>query len=179
MKRLTILFAFFPLFSFAQFFEDFPTDNNGYININNIVEVDLEKKQIYDETKILITKLFGNPSFITYDNLKDRLIGTGYFPLEFLMFGIIEGHFMGFTFEVEIKDGRFRYQIYDIHFKKKLNDPNITAEECFDKSNYFRFGKIPKKLNKEYYLGMVRSITYIENAINEHFFSDDSLDSDW
>ena len=125
MKKLTILIlGFIPLISFNQnLIEDnFPTEK-GSINYTEVVQVDstLSSEDLYyNAKKWLIDSFKSSDEVIQTDDKEAKLIIAKGF--------IAKGHNAyvtnpknWFTLKLEMKEGRYRYSIYDIRYEFDIN----------------------------------------------------------
>lgn len=117
---LPLILGFLPIISFSQNLieENFPTEN-GLINYNEVVQVDssLTAEDLYiNAKKWLVVAFKSSKSVVQTDDKEAKLIIVKSF--------ISKGHNSyisspqnWFTLKIEMKDGRYRYSLYDIRYE--------------------------------------------------------------
>lgn len=159
MKKIILsLLAFVPFISFAQLIDELPKDENGKLLYTDVIQADsIKMDQLYLNSKQFFVDAFKSAKDVI--QLEDKeagiVIGKGFSDIVIKSLGLGVKEQMWYTIKIQSKDGRFRYDIYDIYFKSypyqgNPNPGTAPAENIFDKSNYYKKNGTPKESSLKY-----------------------------
>lgn len=91
---------------------------------------------------------------------------------------------MWYTIKIQSKDGRYKYDIYDIYFKSYPGQYGTTttrAEDMFDKRAYFKKNGEPRNVQEKYKIEATSKVSslvsMIKSRMNKPVIS--SNNKDW
>lgn len=137
---LTIIILINPYFSYAQLIDELTTDQAGSLNISEVIIAEgLRKETLYVNSRETLVGIFkSSKDAIQFDDKETGIvIAKGFVPVP-SGFGK-----MWFTLKIQCKDGRYKYEFYDVYFGDAPG-PYNSANYLFDKSNYFKSNGTPK-----------------------------------
>ncbi|QIX61857.1 DUF4468 domain-containing protein [Hymenobacter sp. BT18] len=116
MKLLVLLLLLFPTASFAQTWQNpLPLDSTTHqITYSGVVQVaGATQSELYSRAQEWLLGSFktGKSSIVTQDAASGRLIAEGFSPLFLTQAGLALEHRLWRTIKVEVKDGRYRYEL--------------------------------------------------------------------
>lgn len=171
-KVLLLLWLFFPNHTMAQIIDELPKDENGKLCFSEVVYVDsLKKNQLYLNSKQFFNDAYASVKNVIQSDDKYSAVVIGrvfnFVPIESNPVFKDMPEQMWYTLKIQCKDGRYKYEIYDISFKSidpKVH-PTIYAKDYFDKVYYFKNdGTTPKGSTHRYKVSMenaIQSIIYL------------------
>lgn len=186
--RLIIIFIFALLsnVSYAQIIEEMPTDESGMINFNEVVEVkDLSMNDLYLNSKTFFVDVFNSAQdVIQMDDKEDALlIGKGFTDITITTMGIGTPIKMYYTIKIQSKEGRYKYEIYDLFFKS-YPDPQVPetttpAEKMFAMETYYKRNGKPRGALENYKEQTLLQIDNLRSSIINSMQKTTSASSDW
>ena len=186
MKKFIIyLLIFTPSLSFGQLIDELPHDESGKLNYSEVVKVDnLSKDELYQMSKqFFIDELESYKDIIQLDDQESgTVVAKGFHDV---YVGSTK-YQMWFTIKIQSKEGRYKYDIYNINFRNypKDSENTITLDDwyIFDKNNYYRKSGKPKKFLEKLKNTMTEQLTSFSNSIKESMKSSGNQDrnnADW
>lgn len=122
--------------SFAE--QEFARNEEGEIAYGEVVQVEgLSKENIFNLTKSYLADEYNDVDEAI--ELEDKDLGMilveGWFPVTVYSFNVYGTYKVWHSLKIEMKEGRYRYQIYNLKLQYKL-EPKVSAETMFaDESN--------------------------------------------
>jgi hypothetical protein len=159
MNKLFFLIAFSltSFVCFSQLIDELPKDENGKLNFSEVVLVDsVSKDELFLSAKQFFAETFKNSKEVIQMDDKDAgiIIGKAWGDIVIKVVGTSVKTQMWFTIKIQAKEGRYRYEIYDIFYKSY---PNSTygstispAEATFDKNSYYKKNGQPRDIPEKY-----------------------------
>ena len=189
MRNLILsLLLIAPTFVFGQLINEIPHNENGQVFFTKVVSLKSKsKEELYLNSKQYFVETFKSANDVIQMDDKEAatIIGKGFTDVFSVMMGISTPVKMWYTIKIQSKEGRYKYDIYDIYFEcygKEYVLPNPyvhkeTAEDMFDKKNYYKKNGKPLKLAKHFkseLLGKIEVIGHsIENSMKKSMSSSD------
>jgi hypothetical protein len=162
------------LFSMAsgQVIDELPTDENGKINFNEVIAIDsVTAGEFYLRAKRFFVDTFKSANDVIQMDDKESsiIIGKGYSDIYIKIAGPPTALQMWYSIRIQGRDGRYKYEIYDITFKSysSLYAPGSTApaEQAFEKSAYYKNNGEPRAVSERYKIEMLKAIQNLTNSI--------------
>lgn len=126
MKRtLFFLFAILSLYCFAQ--DQFPKNENGIYTLEKVENISgLSKNEIFKKAiQFLTTKYQFSQFSIQYkDEDSGKIIGKGEIKMPPSKYNGLIGHII----EIDVKDGKYKYKIYNLSFRYLNNYAHKTED---------------------------------------------------
>lgn len=193
MKKLIILVLLFsPTFAFGQLIDELPKSIDGKLNFNEVIQVDsIMKNQLYLNSKQFFVDVFksGKDVIQLDDEESGVVVGKGFNDVYAKMLGTSYEVKMWYTIKIQSKDGRYKYEIYDIYFENYpqhyvLPDGNAisqTAENMFDKSFFFKKNGQPNSQALNLKEQMIDQINLLKSLIIKSMSkkSDSNKNDNW
>ncbi len=189
MKKIIIgLLSIFPLISYGQLLEELPQNENGKLIFTEVVQADSQNSnQLYISSKKYFVDVFKSANDVIQLDDKESclVIGKGFTETYSMMLGIAEPIYMWYTIKIQCKDGRYKYDIYDIYFESPngycLPDgyaKSQTAESIFNKDSYYKKPDKPLKKAESFKVQMLEKIENIKTTLKESMEKDTSSNND-
>jgi hypothetical protein len=185
-NALLILMIIIPTLCFGQLIEELPKDENGNLRYNEVIQVDSTKKdELYLRSKQFFVDVFKSAKDVIQMDDKEAgvVIGKGFNDIYIKVMGISAPIQMWFTIKIQSKEGRYKYEIYDIYFKSYPGQYGTTttrAEDLFDKKNYFKKNGDPRDVSEKYKIEMISKaaslVTALKATMNKPVTSSDKKD---
>jgi hypothetical protein len=175
-KLFTAFLGIMPLLTFGQLIDELPKSDNGKLNFNEVIQVDsIMQNQLYLNSKQFFIDAFKSAKDVIQMDDKDAgiIIGKAFIDVNAKMLGAYYPVKMWFTIKIQSKEGRFKYEIYDIYYENYppnyvLPDGSAksqTAENLFDKNNYFKKNGQPKTSSLNFKTQTIEKITVLKSMI--------------
>lgn len=173
-KRLlfTLLATYFSSIIFGQVIDELPTDENGKINFNEVVVIDsVSAGEIYLRAKRFFVDTFKSANDVIQMDDKEAsiIIGKGYSDIYIKIAGPPTALQLWYSIKIQGRDGRYRFDIYDISFKSYSSQyapsSEAPAEQAFEKSTYYKKNGEPRAVSERYKIEMTKVIEDIINSI--------------
>ena len=175
-KLFTAFLGIMPLLTFGQLIDELPKSDNGKLNFNEVIQVDsIMQNQLYLNSKQFFIDVFKSAKDVIQMDDKDAgiIIGKAFIDVNAKMLGAYYPVKMWFTIKIQSKEGRFKYEIYDIYYENYppnyvLPDGSAksqTAENLFDKNNYFKKNGQPKTSSLNFKTQTIEKITVLKSMI--------------
>ena len=187
--KLTLLLLIAGNISKAQIISDFPKDGNGLIMFSEVIKVDsADKNELYLRAKSFFANSFksGKAALQMEDKEEGVLIGKSMVNLCNGMEGEWSDCYnMFFTIKISVKDGRYKYEIYDITFRSTPTLPyypngiEITQVQLFDSTNYYRNNGNPKPRYEKIKNFVLFQIEYIKKIMYVELTKPSAKKEDW
>jgi len=165
MKQITTLVLLFFMCALnAQIIKDFPVDEAGAINFNQVVAVDsVSQAELYARAKIFFANNFKSAKNVIEMEDKDTgtIIGKGNTNFTVLLTNIT----MSFSIKIQAKDGRYKYEIYDITYPGQYG--NFPASDWFSEEAYYKKNGKPRSINETYKEKTLAAIESLKKSIAE------------
>ncbi len=168
----TLLAMYFSEMTFGQVIEELPTDENGKINFNEVVLIDsVPAGELYLRAKRFFVDTFKSANDVIQmdDRQASIIIGKGYSDIYIKIAGPPTSLQMWYSVKIQGRDGRYRYEIYDISFKSYSSQyaPSSTApaEQAFEKSTYYKKNGEPRAVSERYKIEMTKTIENLTDAL--------------
>lgn len=138
--------AYYP--AFAQLIDELPKDENGKLNFNEVVTMDsVPKDELFLRARQFFAEIFKNKNDILMEDKEAGIIivkgstDIYYGPA----IAVVKEH-MRFTLKIQVKDGHYKYEIYDIYFKdaERVTTQVDKADKIFDKKAYYKENGKPR-----------------------------------
>ena len=174
MKTIIIyLLIFTPILSFGQLIDELPRDESGKLNYSDIVQVD----------NVSIDELESDKDIIQLDDQESGIVvAKGFYDVRIR--STIKQ--MWFTVKIQSKEGRYKYDIYNIYFRSYPDDSGKTSTlddwYIFDRKRFYKKNGKPQKYLEEYknaMTGQVTSLIKLIKASMDNSETSDSDDEDW
>lgn len=155
-KLIALILTFTTLNGYSQIIEDFPTDENGDVNFNEVVQVDGASK---NELFLRSVQYFANEFKSANDviQMKDKesaiIIGKGLTSFYITFMGTVSEMNLWFSIKIQSREGRYKYEIYDFYYKSvsgQYSGMTGTMNQWFDKENYFKKNGKVRTINEQY-----------------------------
>jgi hypothetical protein len=179
MKKLIFLISIFvPMTSFGQLIDELPKSEDGKLNFNEVIQVDsIKQDQLYLNSKQFFVEVFKSAKDVIQmdDRESGIVIGKGFNDIYSKMLGSSFPVKMWYTIKIQSKDDRYKYEIYDIYFENYPSQyvlPNgkvtsQTAEDIFDKTNYFKKNGQPNNQSLNFKTQMTDQIIILKSVLNK------------
>ena len=181
MRKSFLVYIMLPLPCCSQLIDELPKDENGKLSISEIVTVDsTTKNELYVRSKQFFVDYFKSANDIIQLDDKDEaiVIGKGASKIPDLL--------ILYSIRIQSKEGRYKYEIYDVSFQFSSTIANYTsinsAEWMFDKARYYKKnGEVSKTLERHknetmnIFNDLVRAIKLTMNVNNGR----SKLNNDW
>ena len=131
--------------------ENLPFTPEGKLMMEEVVTQSGSADELYSRAKLFFAETFKSANEVIQMDDPDShtLVGKGYSQLLIVYYGEMTQVRMYYTAKIQTKEGRYRYNIYDIYFQSGGND--TYPETVFLKQNmYTKKGK-EKKIERQYY----------------------------
>lgn len=191
-KLFFVLLSIVPLLSYGQLIEELPKNEDGKLNFSGVIQSEsFKQNQLYLNSKQFFADAFKSAKDVIQMDDKESgiVIGKGFVDINAKMLGASYPVKMWYTIKIQSKDGRYKYEIYDIYFENY--PPNYvlpdgyaksqTAEDIFDKTNYYKKNGQPKNQSLNFKTQMVEKIdglkSMIVDAMKKSIGSDKSNDN--
>ena len=185
---LIIVLVGLPVLTIGQVIKDLPTDENGMISYNGVVQVDsTTADELYLRSKQLFVDVFKSANdVIQMDDKESKIIiGKGFSDMHITVLATSTPIQMWYTLKIQSRDGRYKYDIYDIKFKsyesQYSQNTTTSAETVFDRESYYRKNGQSRDVYVKYKDAMTSSIrsliTTIKNSMNKGV--NDKKSDDW
>lgn len=155
MKKLLKLLFFGIIISQSirgQVIAELPTNESGKLNYNDIVKTDsIVKQELYSNAKLFFANKFKSANDVIQLDDKENtiIVGKGYNDIFIKSKTSSFKTQLWFTIKIQCKDGRYKYEIYDLYFKSYPigNYPSTVtnAEEIFDIHYFDKVAKLNEK----------------------------------
>lgn len=160
-KLLTVALVLLCLSGFAQ--TDTIPKFEGQYQYEGIVNVDsaIKKIELYNRSKIYFANAYKSAKdVIQYDDKEiGKVIGKGFIEFSEAKWLYSVQWDVYFSTEIQAKDGKYKYRLYDIYIKQYAGSTRIeddfTLEELKNKKHIRSSGGLEPKL----YLRMVKAMT--------------------
>ncbi len=161
----------FSIFSYGQKEQIILPEKDGIVNFEEIIMVDsINKDQLYKRAKLWVINTFKNEKYVTSTDDKELGIikGTGRFT-------ILKNQDVLFSFQLSLKDFKYKYHFYDIiYLDNKGNKTETTLQYYYD---YYKSGKnIGRGMMTKY---LKESKYKIENLISSLKLGLSNPETDW
>ena len=186
MKTIIIyLLIFTPILSFGQLIDELPQDESGKLNYSEIVQVDnVSKDELYQRSKqFFIDELESDKDIIQLDDQESgTVVAKGFYDV---YVGLTK-YQMWFTVKIQSKEGRYKYDIYNIYFRTYPDDSGktITLDDwyIFDRQRFYKKNGKPQKRLEKYKNAMTEQLTSLIKLIKvsmDNSGTSDSNDEGW
>lgn len=153
--------------SFAQIIKELPQDEEGKFNINKVVEVkDVSKDQLFLRSKTFFVNTFKSANEVIQleDKEEGIIIGKGTSKLMISGgLGVYIGIWMSYSIKVQSKEGRYKFEIYDVSYQGDYG--KTYPEDWFSESKYYKKNGKPRGINEQYKEKTIAVFNSIENSI--------------
>jgi hypothetical protein len=185
MKQFLIsLLAFIPQYSFGQLIDELPKNCNGELCYSEVVQVDrIQKIQFYLNSKRFFVESFKSLDDVIQKDDADSVIviGKGFNYIPIISSRDIFAEKMWYTIKIQSKEGRYKYEIYNISITKSgygnYKSSILTPNDIFDKKNYYGRNGVPLDVNIMYKKVMEDNIHGIVALIKAYMILSDSTGS--
>lgn len=187
--KLTLLLLIACNISKAQIISDFQKDGNGLIMFSEVIKVDsADKNELYLRAKSFFANSFksGKAALQMEDKEDGILIGKSFKGLcdgeDGISFGCYDMHF---SIKITVKDGRYKYEIYDISFRSSPSYPyypngiEMAQSALFDSTNYYRSNGEPKSRLEDAKNRVFRQIEFIKQIMFAELNKPSSKKEEW
>lgn len=161
MKKLFIVaFLFISISGYCQLLDGLPTDENGRLCFSEVVQLDgVSKDVIYLRSNQFFVDIFkSSKDVIQFDDKEAGiLIGKGFSTTYFTAWGTKTPIQLWYTIKIQSKEGRYKYDIYDLEYRFSDNSIVKTCEVMFDKKTFLKKNGEPNE-----YIVQYKIITIIE-----------------
>lgn len=161
-----------PFASNGQVIDELPTDESGKINYNGVVQIDsVSAKELYFRSKQFFVNTFKSANDVIQMDDKEAgiIVGKGFNDIYIKIVASPTALQMWYSIKIQSKEGRYRYEIYDINFKSYPSQyaasSSSPAEPTFDKKAYFKKNGEPRSINERYKIAMTGNIDNLINSI--------------
>jgi hypothetical protein len=186
---LFFLLMFFSSLTMAQTIEDqymelyLPWNEGELIYTEVVAAPDKSADQLYTLARLWISQNFksGKDVLDIDDKSSGTLAGKGWSSIYVTSVGMPMEIMLWYRIIIEVKDGRYRYQIKDIEFEnrdKTYGSFVNPAENWLSMEAMFRENGKIKPLNKQYYDRMIEVIERLEFEIRNQL-TKPTLKDDW
>jgi len=167
-----ILATILPLIANSQVIEEIPTDQNGKINFTEVIQVDsVDKNTLYSRSKQFFVDTFKSANDVIQldDKESGTIIGKGFSDIYIKIVSSPVAIQMWYSIKIQCKDGRYKYEIYDIIFKSYASQyaasSSSPAEPTFDRNTYYKKNAQPRDVNEKYICEMILNINKLTSTI--------------
>lgn len=171
MKRIILLFTTLAIYTISYSQEDLykqklPLDKDFNINFNDVVEVDsVPSDELYSRAREWFVDTYKSADDVLQmeDKESGKLLGKAYTDIYVLSIGMRIKIKMYYTIKVFTKEGRYKYQVTDIHYQGypsqySSNPPKTPAEKMIKDDNLYKPNGKPRKVIKTYKEETIKSI---------------------
>ena len=188
--KILFLILFAPIVTSGQLIDELPKDENGNLNFNEVIQIDNTKKdELYIRSKQFFVDTFKSANDVIQMDDKEAgvVIGKGYNDIYIKIMGVNNAVQMWYTIKIQSKEGRYKYEIYDIYFKiypsqygGSTEATTIRAEETFDRKKYYKKNGDPKDIPEKYKIETVNKVNSLVKDIKVTMMKVSSTNkSDW
>ena len=145
-----------PILTFGQLIDELPKDESGNLNYNEVIQIEnIKKDELYLRSKQFFVDVFKSAKDVIQMDDKEAgvVIGKGFNDIYIKVIGISTPIQMWYTIKIQSKEGRYKYEIYDIYFKSYPGQYGTTttrAEKMFDQKTYFKKNGDPRDVQEKY-----------------------------
>jgi len=161
-----------PLASFGQVIDELPTDESGNINYNEVITLDsVTSDELYLRAKKFFVDTFKSANDVIQMDDKEAsiIIGKGFNDIYIKIAGPPTAIQMWYSIKIQGRDGRYKYEIYDISFKNYASQyapsSSSPAEQAFEKSTYYKKNGEPRGVSEKYKIEMTSTINGLVESI--------------
>lgn len=152
MKIFYYIILFYSCTTFGQIIKELPTNETGSIVFTEVISVDsINKNELFRRAKIFFVEYYKSANHVIQleDSENATLIGkaSSSFAVSAGM-GIYSTLHLKYTLKIQAKEGRYKYEIYDLIFSGTYGD--VPAENSFDEKLYYKKKNKPNKFYKQY-----------------------------
>jgi len=166
----------------------FPRNDEGKVLFTDVVQVDstLDKSTLYGNAKLFFANTFKSAQDVIQvdDKENGRIVGKGFSEITLVALYPYQAK-MYYTISVSCKDGRYKYEIYDIYYQNypSAEYPNpykTDAEFVFSEKQYYNGKGKARKVNERHKKETEEKINIlIENLKKEMQSGVTNNDSKW
>lgn len=187
-NSILFILLLFPILLSSQIIDELPTDENGALYYSEVIQVEgADKNELYLRGKQFFAEIFKSANDVIQMDDKDSgiIIGKGFNDIHIKIMGMPIPIQMWYAIKIQPKDERYKYEIYDIYFKSYPGQYGVTttsAEEMFDRENYYKNNGKPKSVLEKYKIETTEKIKGLESAIiskMNNTASDTAQNEDW
>jgi len=175
-KLFLVLLGFMPILSYGQLIDELPKDEKGKLSFNEVIQLETFKQnQLYLNSKQFFADAFKSANEVIQMDDKESgiIIGKGFVDISAKMLTATFPVKMWYTIKIQSKDGRYKYEIYDIYFENYPSyyvlpdgsSKSQTAEEMFDKNKFYKNNGQPKTQYQNFKTQMIEKITILKSMI--------------
>jgi len=182
-KIILILFIFFSSNNAnAQLHDKFPFNEKGEIVYSEVVNIKgADKTDLYRKAKIFfVDDMLSTGNIVQLDDKENGIIiGKGFLTIPIQNKKLSLPVNLHFTIKVEVKDDRYRYEIYSLRYETKAT--SFTAEELFAKEKSAEYKKAKKNARDIADQYLDRTITVVDNIVAtlKEYMSSNNNKKDW
>lgn len=167
MKKLFIIaLLFIPISGYCQLLDGLPTDENGKLYFSEVVQLDsVPKDVIYLQSNQFFMDIFkSSKDVIQFDDKEAGiLVGKGFSTAYFTAWGSNKIPIqLWYTIKIQSKEGRYKYEIYNLEYKSSGDSNGLTPEVIFNKNTYYKKNGEPNQIFAQY---KIITIVEIQNII--------------
>ncbi len=175
-KLFLVLLSIMPILSYGQLIDELPKDEKGKLSFNEVIQLETFKQnQLFLNSKQFFADAFKSANEVIQMDDKESgiIIGKGFIDISAKMLTSTFPVKMWYTIKIQSKDGRYKYEIYDICFENYPSyyvlpdgsSKSQTAEEMFDKNKFYKNNGQPKTQYQNFKTQMIEKITILKSMI--------------
>ncbi len=181
MKNFYYIIFFYSFMSSGQIIKELPTNEEGKIVFTEIIIVDsIDKNELFRRAKIFFVEYYKSANYVIQleDVENATLIGkaSSRFSVSGGM-GVYLPLNLNYTLKIQAKEGRYKYEIYDLIFSGTYGD--APAENAFDEKLYYKKKNKPNKYYKQYLDNTLEVTTNLISSLKKSMSSESLKKSDW
>ena len=153
----------------------------GRMRFVQVVEVPgASKKSLYLQAKLWFTNTFKSANAVIQldDAEAGTIVGKGIATIYITILGHTNEVLMPLTIRIDVKDGKFRYQFYDIMYSQE--DGDVPCERYIAKENMYRKNGKAKVMPKKYEFATLNKLSSLKESLESGMkISTGDTSDDW
>lgn len=146
---------------FAQYLPDLPMDNEGNIVVSEVVDIDATARELLRRGRIYFAEKYHDANNVLQLVDSSTLIGKANVPFTITSGSIGVGCRMHFTLKIEVKEGHYRYRIYNVYYTADGSTVQSYPAALFSQGAYYNRRGRPHPVLAEYKRGTLEGIDLI------------------
>ena len=171
MRYILTVLIFIPTLCVGQLIDELPRDDNGNLYYSETEKVDgINSKELFIRAKQFYVNNFKSAKDVIQMDDKEAgiIIGKGLSQYYIKIVGVDNGpHQLWYTIKIQVKDGRYKYEIYDFFLSGLESAQKERVESQFNKTSYFKKNGQPKDIYEKMKNGMTGEIAELIRSIKD------------
>jgi hypothetical protein len=182
MRYFLLVLVMIQSVCFGQLIDELPKDDKGNLFYTEVVTVDsISSKELYLRARQFFVDNFKSANDVIQVDDKEAgvLIGKGLSQYYIKIAGVNNGpHQLWYTIKIMVKDGRYKYEIYDFFHSGVDKIERDRVERQFTKEAYYKRNGQPKDVYQKMKAGMTNEISNLIKSI-KYAMDKARAENDW